>query len=228
MALVAMKPAMTREHLQRAGRAAICRGRRPALVAATFGSGRAHAHFRRSDLARLCRRALCPRDRRCCGAERGDPFPGRITSAGRRTRQLLSPDGVGRGRHAVRAVRPRPRYEPRGRHSWSAANWHRRLERRYEPCRRTRPGRERPARLAAVRGTQRVRSSRRGTRSHGSHRGVANARRPSASCAGTRGLGRRVIPSPGSTTAPLFSVQQPTRSAELIPFRNRGVDLGCG
>ena len=61
--------------------AAVRRGRRAALVAAAFRAGRAHAHLRRSRLARLRRRPLCRRDRRCRGARRGGAVPGRPAPA---------------------------------------------------------------------------------------------------------------------------------------------------
>ncbi len=68
-----------------AGRgAAVCRRRRAALVAAAFRSGRAHAHLRRSGMARLRRRALCRCQRRCRRARRGGAVPGRPASAARR------------------------------------------------------------------------------------------------------------------------------------------------
>ena len=59
MALAAVRPRLTREHLLRAAAPPVRRGRRPALVAAALGPGRAHADLRRPRLAGLCRRALC-------------------------------------------------------------------------------------------------------------------------------------------------------------------------
>ena len=91
------------------GGAAVRRGRRPALVVAAFRPGRAHAHLRRPGMARLRRRALCRRDRRCRRAGRDGSVPGRPAAAGRRARQLLPADGLRRDRHAVRALRARPR-----------------------------------------------------------------------------------------------------------------------
>ena len=44
-----------------------------------------------------------------------------------------------------------------------------------------------------LRGAQRVRTARRGARRHGARRGLASTRRRAASCAGARGLGRRLV-----------------------------------
>ena len=52
-----------------------------------------------------------------------------------------------RTRHPLRALRPRPRQAPRDRRARPAADGHRRLERRHEPDRPPRQGRERLARL---------------------------------------------------------------------------------
>ena len=74
---------------------------------------------------------------------------------------FFQPIDLRRDRHAVRALRPRPRPKPRGRRPWPAADRHRRLERRHEPRRRARAGRERLARLVPVRGALGLRSPRR-------------------------------------------------------------------
>ena len=66
-------------------------------------------------------------------------------------------DRLGRDRQPLRALRPRPGRQPGGRRPWSAADRRRRLERRHEPCRRRRQGRERLAWLAVARRARRVR-----------------------------------------------------------------------
>ncbi len=99
------------------------------------------------------------RDPRRAGAVPRGP----AATAGR-ARSLLPARPCRRERHAVRALRARPRSQPRDRRARPAADGHRRLERRHEPGRRGRPGRERLARLVpatppdrAVRAAGRVR-----------------------------------------------------------------------
>ena len=82
-------PAMTREHLLRAAAPPVRRGRRPALVAAAFGPGRAHADLRRPALAAYAVAHYVERDRRRRRSRRGGPLPRRASAAARRARQLL-------------------------------------------------------------------------------------------------------------------------------------------
>ncbi len=103
-------------------------------------------------------------------------------------------DGRRRNRHAVRALRPRPRPQPRARRPRPAADRHRRLERRHEPRRRRRPGRERLARLVPARDADGLRAARRRARRDGPRRDVARARHGAAGVARARGLGRRLVP----------------------------------
>ena len=148
------------------GGAAVRRGRRPALVAAAFGPGRAHAHFRRPGRGSPTPPPIISTATGDCAVlDEVVPFLEGPTLVAGRARQLLPADGLGRGRHAVRALRARhstkalPIGAPR-----PAVDRHRRLERRHEPRRRRGQGRERLARLAAVRDADRVRSARRGAR----------------------------------------------------------------
>ena len=66
------------------GRAAVRRGRRPALVAAAFRPGRAHANFRRSCVACLYRRPLCRCNRRRRRSRGGGAVSGRSEAGGGR------------------------------------------------------------------------------------------------------------------------------------------------
>ena len=74
------------------------RRRCAALVAAAVRTGRADTDFRRSDLARLRRRALCRNDRRRRGAGRARSIPRRPGAAAGRARRLLPAHGRRRER----------------------------------------------------------------------------------------------------------------------------------
>ena len=115
------------------------RRRRAALVAAADGTRCAHAHLRRSRLARVRRRALCRRDRRRrrCSTRSCRSSKGR---AGGRT--STTPTSSRRSpmtaatlfEHCARGLDQ----QPRTRRARPAADRHRRLERRHEPGRRAR------------------------------------------------------------------------------------------
>jgi cyclic beta-1,2-glucan synthetase len=141
-------------------RAAVRRGRRPALVAAALRPGRAHAHLRRPDLARLRRGALRAGDRRCRGAGGERSVPRRPAARRRRARRLLpadvSDECASLFEHCARGLD----HEPRGGRARPAAHRHGRLERRHEPRGRERQGRERVARLVPARGARGVRAAR--------------------------------------------------------------------
>ena len=83
-------------------------------------------------------------------------LPGRPGAGAGRERQLLPADRLGRDRQPLRALRPRPGRQPGGRRPWPAADRRRRLERRHEPRRRRRQGRERLAWLAVARRARRT------------------------------------------------------------------------
>ncbi len=80
-------------------------------------------------------------------SRRNGPVPRRPAARGRRARVILSADTIPRPGHALRALRACPRFQPVGRQPRPAPDRHRRLERRPEPCRRGRHGREHLARL---------------------------------------------------------------------------------
>ena len=116
MALAASQPGDDARASAARGRAAVRRGRRPALVAAAIRPGRAHAHLRRPRVAGLCRRALCRGHRRRCGARRDGSVPGRPGCCGPGEHDsFFQPTVVRRDRHAVRTLRPRARAQSRRR-----------------------------------------------------------------------------------------------------------------
>ena len=143
----AARPPRHRARAHRRGVASSVRGgRRPALVAALFRAGRAHALLRRPALAaarcgRVRRRhRRHQRPRRADRLHRGlGPAPG----AGRPVSPARNGSACG---HGVRALRRRPR-SPRPRRARAPAHEWRRLERRHEPRRHRRSRRERVARL---------------------------------------------------------------------------------
>ena len=143
------------------GRPAVRRGRRPALVVAAGGPGRAHAHLRRSGMARLrSRRTMSRRpatgDPRRAGAVPRRPSPAAATMTSTSSRPSLDEAAI-----AVRALRPGlDRSLGTGR-ARPAADGHRRLERRHEPRRRGGQGRERVARLVPACTCSRVCADRR-------------------------------------------------------------------
>ena len=158
MALASTRPTLTREHLLRA--AAGSSSRATSSIGGCPDSGQGVRTRISDDRAWLAYAAAHYIDATGDAAvlDEMDPIPGRPEAEGGRARQLLPADGFRRDRHPVRALRPRPRPVPRPRRPWPAADRHRRLERRHEPRRRTRPGRERLARLAPARDAHRIRS----------------------------------------------------------------------
>jgi cyclic beta-1,2-glucan synthetase len=85
--------------------------------------------------------------RRRCGARREVPFLDGARAQSGRARGLRTSGRVGRVRHALRALRRAVAVSLADRRARAAADGHRRLERRHEPRRRRRQGRERLARL---------------------------------------------------------------------------------
>src|SRR6185437_1296590 len=104
------------------------RRRRAALVASAGGPRSAHALLRRLSLAGLCHVALCRRDRRYrrVGGTRAVSHGPTGAAGGGIVLRLAA--GFGRFRHALRALRPRPRQRPALRRTWPAADGLRRLE----------------------------------------------------------------------------------------------------
>ena len=142
-------------------RAPVRRRRCAALVAAAFGPGRAHAHFGRPRVARLCECDLHRLHGRRRDSRRDRAFPRWTSAVARRARRFLPADDRGRIGVSVRALRARTRSMHRtDRRTRPAADGHRRLERRDEPGRRGRPGGERLAGLAALADHRLVRAAR--------------------------------------------------------------------
>ena len=161
------------------------------------------------------------RHRRRRGARRGRAVSRGPPARPARTRGLPARQRVRRARHALRALRARPRHQPRRRRSRPAADRHGRLERRHEPRRRRRQGRKRlagvvPARAAAAL----CRAGRRPGRPRArtalpQSRDDARERRP------TRPGTARGIAAPTSTTARRWARWR-TRSAASTPSRRPG------
>ena len=107
-------------------------------------------------------------------------------------------------------------------HAWPAADRHRRLERRHESRRRTRPRRKRLARLVPARHAQCVRAA--------SRRRAANSRSPPPGSARPRGCAPRSNNMPGmangigadSSTTARRSARPPTMNARSMPSRSPG------
>ena len=144
-------------------------------------------------MARLRRRALCERHRRRPRARRGRPLPDRPGAAARRERQLVPADRLGRDRQPLRALRPGAGRQPGGRQPWPAADRQRRLERRHEPRRRRRPGRECLAWLAVARRARRLRNHRRCARRCDAGGELAAAYAGADDRLRKPGLGRRLV-----------------------------------
>ena len=156
-------------------------------------------------------------------ARRGDPVP-RGPAAGRRAgRGLLRAHRLRPARLALRALRPGARSEPGGGRARPAPDGRGRLERRHEPGRAPRAGRERLARLVPASPPS---SSGRRSRTRAARRRAGRAlARPRR-----RRCGRRSRPTAGtatgiagptSTTAPR-SARRRTRSAASTPSPSPG------
>ena len=101
MAITLSRPAIDARAPPAGCGAAVRPGRLPALVAAAFGPGRSDANLRRSSVARLCGRPLCPHDRRRVRPGRGSSLPRWPTAGCRRARQLLPAHHLRRGRYPL-------------------------------------------------------------------------------------------------------------------------------
>ena len=173
---------------------AVRRGRRPALVARPRRQGCADPNLRRSALARLRDPALRGGHRRPRRAGRGGALSLGATALAGRDRPLLRTATLRGEGLAVRALRTGDGSQPVGREPWPAADGDRRLERRDEPGRHRRPGRERVAGLVPARQPRALRGPRRGARRDPSRPRLARPRRPAEGGPRARRLGRRLVP----------------------------------
>ena len=195
MALAAVAPGDDARASAARGGAAVRRGRRPALVAAAFRPGRAHADLRRPGLARLRRRPLCRRDRRCRRSRRGGPVPGR--PAARRPASTTasssrrSPTRSARlFEHCARGLDQSLALGGHGLPLIGTGDWNDGMNRVGEQ------GQGESVWLGwfLLRDAHGLRAARRGARRDGPRRDMARARRRAAGLARARGLGRRLVP----------------------------------
>ena len=138
-------------------------------------------------------------------------------------RPVLRAAGLRAGRVALRALRAGARPQPRGRPPRPAADGHRGLERRDEPGRRGRAGRERLARLVPARSNLGQFAALADARGETRPRdGLARARGRAEDRARARRLGRRLVPPGLSSTTGRRSGPRRTTSAASIRSRSRG------
>ncbi len=107
-------------------------------------------------------------------------------------RSLRAPAPVHRGRHAVRALPPRDRSRHDLRRARPAALRHRRLERRDEPRRARRPGREHVAGVLPARRAEGLRRAVRRAPGGAARRALPRGRRSPGGCP-RAGVGRRMV-----------------------------------
>ena len=240
MTVALVEPALAREPPAAGRRTAVPRGRRAALVAAGHRRGRPHPDQRRRRLAGPRRLPVRAGHRRRRHPRRAGPVPrGRPARRGRSTRASSSRSVSNRSAtlydHCVLALQHAFRYgTPR-----TAADRHRRLERRHEPRRRRRRGRERVAGLVPARDARPSSASWRRARGDADFAAAVppGAGDPGGRARGTR-LGRRLVParllrrrhpaglvarapsaaSTGSRRAGRCSPALPTRSARSRPW----------
>ena len=215
-------PQLLREQILRAAVAPVPRGRRAALVAAAQRPGRAHAHLRRSRVAVVRHRALRRAHRRSRHPRRRAALHRGPAAAARAARRVLrahvSEQTATLFEHCRLGLEGALYTGP----ARPAADRHRRLERRHESRRRTRPRRERVARLVPARHAQRVRAARAGARrTRARHR---LARPGHASCAprsnSTPGMASGIAAA--SSTTARRSARPATTNAASTPSRSPG------
>ncbi len=202
--------------------AAVRRRRCSALVAAAFRPGRAHPHLRRSPVVGLCGRPLRRRHRGRRRPRRDGPVPGRPGAGAGRARQLLRSCRLRPDCDIVRALRARPRRQPRARRPWASLDGNRRLERRHEPRRRKGRRRKRLARLVPACGADRFHSARSGAPGDEARREMGRACRRVAGLARARGVGRRLVSASLFRRRRAARARRRARNAASIRSRNPG------
>ena len=176
------------------GGPAVRRGRRATLVAPAGGPRRSHPHLRRPVFPAL--RHLPPRrhHRRRGPAGRAGPVPARASPGTRSGRGLRPPRGERGDRDGLRTLRAGAGVRPEARAARPATDGHRRLERRHEPGRGRRSGRERLERVVHAGNASRVRQSGRAAQGRRACGLVPGASGGAAASVGGARLGRRLVP----------------------------------
>ncbi len=196
MAFVYAEPALAREHILRASRAPVPRGRRAALVAPAERARRAHPVLRRPGLAPVRGRPLPADDRRRVGARRVRPLPLHARARARTSTRCttcpsVTDEHASVYEHCLRALRRACTTGVHGLPLIGTGDWNDGMNRVGDGG----PGRERLAGLVPHPHAARLRRA--GRRARRRRRGAAtSARRADAYAAAVEAhaLGRRLVP----------------------------------